>query len=411
MYKDISIKFVIAETLFFFLVFSIIGFHLRPKDPLFIKTPISPFLVFVSVFTLYYGFLAGLVIAVFSGLAFYKLYPSFPTSYFLWELLILLVASEFNYYWTNNVAIAKEESRYFKEKLREQTSEFVLLKLSHDQLENQYLLKPMTIRNVLKTIKEKAIKNGMDVIPEFLNLLSQAFGIESASLYLKENKDFKKVGDLGKGISLNKDDPMVSRTIETQEASFISSFNGKANYLAVVPLIVSDEVEGLFLIESMPFTNLNSDNMLSITVACNWLLREIKSAGIVGDLIKRFPNLSGEFLKELKICQDLYLRFGIESAVVALFLPAEKEDLLSNFFDEGIRGIDMICKVDTDKGFVVLTLLPLSSLSVAKGFIERIRRQMTEMFGAEFLEEVKHILFKVNKKVEANIRNILDVRE
>ena len=110
------------------------------------------------------------------------------------------------------------------------------------------------------------------------------------------------------------------------------------------------------------------------------------------------------------ICKGLYADFGIESTLVVFLIPSEKSGLLSNFFDEAVRGIDTVCKVSTDGKTIILTLLPLSSLSVAKGFTERIKRQIIETFGTEFLEGIEHISFNLNKNVEANIGRILDVR-
>jgi len=96
----------------------------------------------------------------------------------------------------------------------------MLLKISHDQLEKQYIIKPISIREIIYQIKQKIISNfeEKEIFNMLMNLLLQSFNIEKAAfVYIDLEKNNFKI------ISFTHDDfdfnierkcPHLSRPIE-----------------------------------------------------------------------------------------------------------------------------------------------------------------------------------------------------
>jgi hypothetical protein len=96
----------------------------------------------------------------------------------------------------------------------------MLLKISHDQLEKQYIIKPISIREIIYQIKQKIISNfeEKEIFNMLMNLLLQSLNIEKAAfVYVDLEKNNFKI------ISFTHDDfdfnigrkcPHLSRPIE-----------------------------------------------------------------------------------------------------------------------------------------------------------------------------------------------------
>ncbi|MDQ7066885.1 MAG: hypothetical protein Q9M40_02155 [Sulfurimonas sp.] len=80
------------------------------------------------------------------------LYPVFAYIEFLVALMMTLIFSEFHYYWGQKIKQAEIQANYRGAKLDELSKAFYTLKISHDQLEKNYVVKPMSIRNSIEYI-------------------------------------------------------------------------------------------------------------------------------------------------------------------------------------------------------------------------------------------------------------------
>jgi hypothetical protein len=186
--RELNLKILIAEIFIFTLVLLFIGMYTNPSDPLFIESKFGYlfYLLPLLVFTLYYGLVAGIISFFTVVLMAFFFYKEFPTVYILWLFLFVLVASEFNYYWSENVKKVEDKFKYADGKLRDLARELMLLKISHDQLEKQYIIKPISIREVIYQIKQKIISKSNfeenEIFNMLMNLLIQSFNIEKAAL-------------------------------------------------------------------------------------------------------------------------------------------------------------------------------------------------------------------------------------
>ncbi|WP_457567509.1 PelD GGDEF domain-containing protein [Desulfurobacterium sp.] len=412
--KDIAIKFVVGEAILFFIILTVVGFYFNPSDPLFIHSTVNPFVLLGLTITLFYGLIGGLIFLIAAVPVFKFIYPGFPLSFFLWTLLLILIAGEFFSYWRRRIELSEEESIYFKSKLRKQTNDFILLKLSHDQLEKHYLVKPISIRTVLEKIKKELINDREKAFINLMNLISEAFFVRRGSLYIKEGDKFKLASSIGKPVELKIEDPLVKEAIEEGRTVFLSSASSRSEFLAVIPVFDisnEDEIVAFFLIKDLPFRYLNADNILSINVALIWFMAEFEKTEMVRDLINRFHYLPVDFVVEVQTVRTLEEKFGIDSYIVVYKIPEELEDIVQ-FIQNRIRGVDFLVYHKVNGYFVVYVLLPLSSLSSAEGFSNRISSELKRRFGNDIKDKITEKFIKVDEKIFDKLeKEIRELRE
>jgi hypothetical protein len=411
MFKEISVRFLLVEVIAFFCFFLAAGYRFNSSDPFFTNSPINPYLLLLLVFTLYYGISAGLT-ALLVSLPFIKFsYEKFPVNFFLWSLLYVFVAGEFHFFWNRKIQVAEEESKYFKEKLRRQTSDFILLKLSHDQLEKHYMIKPISLRRLLTAVKEELLSGRGNTAEKFMDLLVHAFYVQSASLYLREGSKYNLFASVGKKVELDLNDPLISEALNRRRPVFISQIGrGESKYLSVIPIFDLEDEEkllGLFLLREIPFNYLNADTVLSLSVALLWFINELKGAPLLRSIPDKLRRVfSYEFLKELSIVHRLNEKTGVESSVVVYKVPSLYEDFVL-FVKERIRGMDVVDAVTLKDGKLVFVLLPLSPLSAAEGFVKRIEKEILNIYGSHSCS-FSHRYVKVDNKIYEKLLNFIE---
>ena len=406
--RDTAVKFVIAETVLFATILMGIGIYTNSKDPLFIYSSVNPYVILSLSLTLFYGLLGGLIFIGSSIPFFYFFYHNFPVKFLLWDLLLVLIAGEFFFYWKKKIQLAEEESAYFKDKLRKQTTDFILLKLSHDQLERHYLIKPVSIRSVLEQIKQHIIKDKNTALKNLLNIINEAFNVEKGNFYLLTNNGFKEVGYIGKSEPLDTNDPLVKEAIEVGKTVFVSSRFEKTKYLAVIPVFDpknEDEIVALFTLKEIPFRYLNADNILSINVALIWFIAELKKGEAARKLLEKIPYLPLEFAVEVETLRKLNLKFDIDSYIVIFKIEKEYFDLI-DFIQRRIRGIDIAFYKKDEKtdSFLLYVLLPLSPLPSAEGFVKRIIKEVKRQIGKEAIEKIDIKYLKVDNYIANHLK-------
>ncbi|SMP08365.1 PelD GGDEF domain-containing protein [Desulfurobacterium pacificum] len=410
MFREIGVKFVLIEVFLFTVFFFIFGYFLNPSDPLFTSSPINPYLLFLLVVTLYYGLEIGLLAFLLEIAAMGVLYRNWNVEFLLWSLLHVLIAGEFHFFWTRKIRVTEEENLYFKDKIRRQASDFILLKLSHDQLEKHYMVKPVSIRSIIGELKEKLKELGesgglKEIFEKLKELMVAGFYVQEAGLFLPQRNGFDCVLSVGKEISLDKEDPLVKKALEEKEAVFISQIENQiqSKYLAVIPIYdfaSGDKLLGVFVLTRIPFNYFNSDTILSLGVILFWLLNELESVDLVGgvsSILKRYFEY--DFLKELSVMVSLRERTGIESSLVIYRVDHLKEDF-PLFLSERIRGLDMLNVVDLGGVKLVFVMLPLSSISSARGFVGRIERDFSYSFGKV---ELPYRIISIDRKIEEKL--------
>ncbi|MBX0310599.1 MAG: PelD GGDEF domain-containing protein, partial [Sulfurihydrogenibium sp.] len=343
------------------------------------------YLLPLLVFTLYYGLVAGIISFFIIVLMAFFFYKEFPTVYILWLFLFVLVASEFNYYWSENVKKAEEKFKYTSEKLRDLARELMLLKISHDQLEKQYIIKPISIREVIYQIKQKIISNfeEKEIFNMLMSLLVQSFNIEKAALvYVDlEKNNFKIISSTHDDFDFDIKDVLVSKAIEDRSISYLSKIEEESKYYAVIPVFISETQVYLFVIEEIGFLSLNIDTLLTIDLFIYYVISEKLILEKIKDIIKQFYMFDIDFIKEIYRMSEIKKNLGIESSLVIFQIKESIEDEnIKNLLRNNLRGLDIMDSlfIQEDNLLIIPILLPFTPISGANSFVERVKNILVE---------------------------------
>jgi hypothetical protein len=416
--KELNLKVLIAEILISTLVLLFIGMYTNPSDPLFIESKFSYlfYLLPLLVFTLYYGLVAGIISFFIIVLMAFFFYKEFPTVYVLWLFLFVLVASEFNHYWSENVKKAEEKFKYTSEKLRDLARELMLLKISHNQLEKQYIIKPISIREVTYQIKQKIISNfeEKEIFSMLMNLLIHSFNIEKAALvYVDlEKNNFKIISSTHDDFDFDIKDVLVSKAIEDKSISYLSKIEEESKYYAAIPVFISETQVYLFIIKEIGFLSLNMDTLLTIDLLLYYIISEKIILEKIKDIVKQFDMFDIDFIKEIYRMSEIKKNLGIESSLVIFQIKESVEnENIKNLLRNNLRGLDIMDSLfmQEENFLIIPILLPFTPISGANSFVERIKDILTENLSLSFFEKnIKSKIESVDINPAKNLQSILE---
>jgi hypothetical protein len=417
--KELNLKMLIAEILISTLVLLFIGMYTNPSDPLFIKSK-SGYLFYLLpllVFTLYYGLVAGIISFFIVVLIAFFFYKEFPTVYILWLFLFVLVASEFNHYWSENVKKAEEKFKYTDGKSRDLARELMLLKISHDQLEKQYIIKPISIREVIYQIKQKMISNfkEKEIFSMLMNLLIHSFNIEKAALvyvdYVDlEKNNFKIISSTHDDFDFNIKDVLVSKAIEDRSISYLSKIEEESKYYAAIPVSISETQVYLFVIKEIGFLSLNMDTLLTINLFLYYIISEKLTLEKIKDIVKNFDMFNIDFIKEIYRMSEIKKNLGIESSLVIFQIKESVEnENIKNLLRNNLRGLDIMDSlfIQEENFLIIPILLPFTPISGANSFVERIEDILVENLSF-FEKNIKLRIEAINIDPTKNLLSILE---
>ena len=378
-FRSSSASAVIIEVLIVSSVLFLVGFSVSKDDPLLIKQYFSPALLAGLVLSLYYGLASSILFLTFLTLASFFFYPNPPYKELLWHLLIFLIASEFHYYWKKHIKEVELEKEYLENQVSILRKELFLLKLSHDQLELNYVLKPYSLRRILEELKEKLLRNEDEktLIEFFFRILLQNFQVYKASVFVYKDKKLIPLATLGNG-EPKKDDPLLKKAIEEETSVYITpktleNLNDPSIYYVAV---IREEVEGeifLLAISDILFVNLNEEVLNYIYIILSYIVEDLIFSRKLRKIYRESYIPCGfNFVKELYKMSELYKKQGIESSIV-FFSYDELPDNYPYDLETTIRKLDMLCILEDKK--LVIFLLPFTSVVGARSFAERIRKK------------------------------------
>ncbi|MGC9006724.1 MAG: PelD GGDEF domain-containing protein [Sulfurihydrogenibium sp.] len=408
--SGLSLKILLAEVFIFSSILFAVGIYTNPSDPLFLESKYGYlfYLLPILVLSLYYGLTAGVLMLSVIFIFMFLYYKDIMVSYFLWMMLFTLVASEFNYYWSQNLKKAEEKLKYTEDKLRDLSRDLMLLKLSHDQLEKQYIVKPVSIRALIQEFRDRFINNPDEKMSlEFLfSLVLKLYNVESAAIvyYSLEKDDFKTLITNSSNFKVNSENILIRKAIEDNMITYISQIDEKSEYLAVIP-VKKDEDFYLFVIEEMNFLYLNIDTLLTINILMYYIIKESEILIKIRELSIKLKDYSLDFLKEVYRMKEIFDKFGIETSLVFFYIKTENRDFIE-FIRVNLRGLDVMDVLEKDFGnFVIPILLPFTPYSGAKSFVERISKKIIDTYSIEFLEQnVRYKIFSLKGDIELLLR-------
>ncbi|MDD2567921.1 MAG: PelD GGDEF domain-containing protein [Thiovulaceae bacterium] len=368
--------FAYFETVFITLLYLLIGYIINPEDICITQSHISYMVVLLALITLFHGFEKGMLATGILALAMWFSYEQFLYVDFLVALMMMLLFSEFHYYWTRKIKEAQTNAQYYELKLNELSRAFYTLKTSHDQLEKNYVIKPMSLRNSLKTIKDSQ-GDITEKYEDFLKLLRTSFNVSLAQTALQDEstQEYKVIHAFGaQDETVDFHDILIQEVLQKKKPIYISDdTKKKSRYIAVIPALYFDEVMGLLLIEKMPFMSFNKENLTSISILFEYFVSEMRKAAILER--ENFLSMISdeEFRYEYFRLEEICKLYQIDSLtfVIKLHDPLLAERLFITTKNI-LRSLDMAVKVETDGSSCIVLLFPFADAAAGYGFLNRL---------------------------------------
>ncbi|QOP40342.1 PelD GGDEF domain-containing protein [Sulfurimonas marina] len=408
-------KYAYIETLILVTLYVAIGYLINSGDPCLLSYKVPYLVILLAIITLFHGFENGVFAVSIISLAIWVFYPSFQYVDFLIALLMTLIFSQFHYFWNSRIKEAEVESSYKSDKLSELSRAFYTLKISHDQLEKNYVIKPMSIRNSINhivhtnemillddTIENKAYEYNNN----FLKLIEKSFSMQSGLiLYLKNNAtDMSFNKDTVELITINIKETLevekllqnylVDKAIARKSPVYVSDESGEPSifneelenkYIGAIPAVINGKVVSVLVIEKMPFMFFNRENLTSITILHEYFSIENRKAALSKSL-EGFELLEDKDFKfEIARLKDLNNNFKVNSVILVLRIDNELQTArVYQKVERMLRALDMITLVHNEDYYYITLLLPLHDKAAAQGLLKRLQSTLEDEKDKDF---------------------------
>ena len=145
-------------------------------------------------------------------------YGNFPEQFFLGGLILVMLCGEFSTAWQTRLRRAEETNHYLDERLSRITLRHLLLRLSHDRMEQEILTKPVTLRDALIGLRKLTAVQSDSQMPAsqpLLQLLTQYCQLESAAIFtLSADGGYVRTIAIGSPPDLPVNDPLLLHALE-----------------------------------------------------------------------------------------------------------------------------------------------------------------------------------------------------
>ncbi|MDK9692622.1 MAG: PelD GGDEF domain-containing protein [Sulfurimonas sp.] len=398
-----------AETLAIVALYLLVGYLINPEDACMLHREVPYVLVLLAVITLFHGFENGVLAMGIVTFAMWYFYPSFEHVQFLVVLMMTMIYSEFHYYWIKKIQTAEINADYRGVKLDELAKAFYTLKISHDQLEKNYVIKPMSIRNSIEQILNKNREIGTEhdttqrdreYYTNFLVLLEKSFNVDSAIIiYKKDDQSNEPLSEITANIvyghNIQEEEKteeifknyLVDKAVSRMTAIYISDKFGEPtttsdisnDYIAALPAIQSGKVVSVLIIKKMPFMAFNRENLTSISILMEYLSIEMRHKDVL-QLTGEIEIIKDEkFRFEYARLKYLYEKYQVASIVLVLRIDNELQ--ATRAYEKVVkmlRSLDMVTIVEQNELYYITLMFPLHDKAAALGYLNRLLGALRE---------------------------------
>jgi hypothetical protein len=379
------------------LVGLVVAALLQPDDPFLLTQPFPWLWLVPLVLALRYGTPAAFGASLLLLVGWYLLPLAglgggrFPITHFVGGLVMTLIAGEFSDVWSSRLRRVADVNGYLGERLDALTRRHYLLRLSHDRLEHELLVKPLTLRDALQGLRRLTTRQAEQTLPEadeMLRLVSQACQLDKAGLYAVRDgrPEITPVSVTGGAGTLQVSDPLVRHALEHNLLCHVQSEGlqqDSSRYLVVAPLLTSDkQLLGLLAVERMPFLSLNEESLQFLSVLLGYYADGVGNAQAIRAVLAAVPECPIEFATELVRLHRIHQDVGIHSMLAALVIaPGPHQGEIAIEVRRQSRQFDQIWDVSLGGRRVMVTLMPLHGESAMAGYLQRTESWLHDSFG------------------------------
>lgn len=404
--RDHAAAYVALETLVLSVAVFTLCRVLSPADPLLIGKAF-PWLWLLPLFVaLRYGTVAGLgggVLLCAAWGVFYARLPLadvFPRDFFVGGFITMLVAGQFSDTWATRLSQARASNTYLSERLSVLTNNQYLLRLSHDQLEQDLLVRPSTLRDALARLREMMLHDdaGPDAaLPgaqRFLDTVTHACQIEAAQIHALHDgvPASVPVAATGAPFDFDADDPLVVAALDELALAHLQSLDARdrahTRYVACAPLIgAGDEVIGVLVVSQLPFLALTADNLQLMFVMGSYYANGVHHAAVTRDVLQAFPDCPYDFALEYARLADLQRTSGIASSVVRLqFDASHQAQAILDHIERTNLDFHVQWVVHAGGTRALVFLMPLCDEAAVDAQLQQIETDVRNRFGVGFTD-------------------------
>lgn len=417
----------LLEVVFITLITLALAYRHNPNDPWDIHSPF-PWIALAPVFcSMFYNLLSGVL-----SLVIVFVFLDWQAPGYLWDNVdnreyifglttLTFLTGAFSSYWLARIKYAVFINRYERDHLSDLTKAYYLLKISHERLEHQYMIRPLSFRDAILDLREEARKKDFlldeDLALKLLTVCSQYCTISNAAIALfDDHPELKTLASLGKKFTIHKEDPLIYQCLESKEAKYYTvnrlSYHKSSRYLVVLPLMGDKKrIHGLLVIKDMPFGLLTENNLevLSVFVSCFMLRWD--SLKRLTRVLDQFPEASAEFVYELTLAKKLKTSHQIDSVLATLTLPPNTlQQTIIDSLNRQKRALDFFMLVPYKDYQILFIILPFTSINGAYGYKERLERWLKSEFGLVLNQDQLYFRYQLlsNLNVNRQIRQLFD---
>ena len=408
--KKRSISLQVIEVITLVITILILGYFIDNKDPLLVHQQFSFLILWLAIVTLFYGLPMGLVMWLSFAVAttyFYKEDPVF-VAILLENLAFVFLFGLFFSNLHNQIENYHVKTNYLRLRLKELSSAFFTLKISHDKLESIYITQPASFRFVIADVLESCEHNTPELSAKnTLKVLKKFFAVNSAMIWRikrnKLNRCFYAIGEIDHNI--NPKDKLIQDAIEYKRAIYLKDLEDKeqTSFIYAVPFLDKrNNIVALLIVKDIPFLFYNEDTLLKINVVFNYIWTEYKKRASLDKIrsskteaisLNNFHERQDvvDFKLEVVRLNNLLRGFNIESRIYILYTQSIHIDgELRDFFyiNEELEVLDLSISITCGKNYIHLILFPFLSKA---GFYQKsktIEKELKHQIGVKSFNEV-----------------------
>ncbi len=327
-----------------------------------------------------YGFVSALLILAILGVAInqqWQVASEFPLPWAIGVVVMAMVAGEFRDMWGRRLHRLEGAYQYRAERLEEFTSNYQLLRLSHDRLEQTVANSGLSLREGIMHLQsaldaidgingltESSLQKLIEFVGEYGSLTQACIvGISVDGI-----DTTRVLACIGEEFAIDGNDLVLKTALESGELAAVNVVTQNSvdqnQLLAAIPVADSTgEIHAMLLVRSMPFFAFHENNLRLIAVLVAHGVDHLRSGAATSStarFIASFERVHQDF-KEFKLDATLLKLSGSPADVMAAY-----EKLRSS-----IRAIDLICMTH-DKGRpVIWIMLPLTGAAEAQAWVQR----------------------------------------
>ncbi len=366
-----------------------------PDDPLGAHTHFPWLWLLPTLLALRYGSVAAVFAASCYALAALVqhqdiLHQHALASFMLGGTLQSLIAGEFADVWHMRRQQLQSAHDYQGQRLLALTRRHVLLRLSHERLEQDLLLKPMTLRDALAHLRHSIADQRYLPFPamdEVMQILTQSCQLEVAAIYATlENGELDATPLIQRGeiTPLRQHDPLLREARKQAALLHVQSQPGQlddSHYRIVAPLRIEGGERACLIIEKLPFLSMNEESLQFMAVMLGYYGDLLEVHPDLAVLQESFPQLPADFMAEVLRLSRIKREARIESTLVGLhFTHAElAQQLLQDVRRQG-RDLDLVCEIPGPRPLLI-TLMPLFGEAAATGYLLRLEKRIQDIFA------------------------------